>query len=172
MRKLLVASFVSLDGVVESPMNWASRFFDNEGTEYALRKLDEVEFFLLGRKAYETLAPVWSTSSGNAYTDRINGLKKLVASTTLTKVTWNASLLKGDVAKVLATLKRRDGGHILKYGVTAPDLTLIENKLVAMSTTCGSCRRVSVRAKELSLTSKTTSSISSCSTRTGLRTGS
>jgi hypothetical protein len=46
-------------------------------------KLDDVEFFLLGRKAYQTLAPVWSTIKGNAYIDRINGLKKLVASTTL-----------------------------------------------------------------------------------------
>ena len=130
MRKLIVASFISLDGVVESPMTWASRFFDDEGRAYALCKLDDVEFFLLGRKAYETFAPVWSTASGNAYTDRINGLKKLVASRTLTEVTWNASLLKGDVAKELAALKRQDGGHILKYGVTALDRTLIENKLV------------------------------------------
>ena len=70
MRKLLVSSLVSLDGVVESPMTWASRFFDNECTEYALHKLDDVEFFLLGRKAYQTLAPVWSTIKGNAYIDR------------------------------------------------------------------------------------------------------
>jgi dihydrofolate reductase len=130
MRKLLVGSFVSLDGVVESPMNWASRFFDNECTEYALRKLDDVEFFLLGRKAYETLAPVWSTITGNAYIDRINGLKKLVASTTLDKVAWNASLLKGDVAKELAKLKGQGGGHIMKYGITALDRTLLYNGLV------------------------------------------
>jgi hypothetical protein len=55
MRKLLVSSFVSLDGVVESPMTWASRFFDDECREYAHRKLDDVEFFLLGRKAHEAL---------------------------------------------------------------------------------------------------------------------
>jgi dihydrofolate reductase len=130
MRKLLVSSFVSLDGVVESPMTWAHRFFDDECTEYALRKLDDVEFFLLGRVAYETFAPVWSTITGNAYIGRINGLKKLVASTTLDKVAWNASLLKGDVAKELATLKRQSGGHIMKYGITALDRTLLYNGLV------------------------------------------
>jgi dihydrofolate reductase len=130
MRKLLVASFVSLDGVVESPMTWASRFFDNEGIEYALRKLDDVEFFLLGRVAYETFAPVWSTIKDNPYIGRINGLKKLVASTTLDKVAWNASLLDGDLAKELAALKREDGGHIMKYGVTALDRTLLYNGLV------------------------------------------
>jgi len=76
VRKLLVSSFVSLDGVVEAPMTWASRFFDDECREYALRKLDDVEYFLLGRKAYEALVPAWTTVTGNAYIDRINGLKK------------------------------------------------------------------------------------------------
>ena len=130
MRKLLVSSFVSLDGVVESPMTWSSRFFDDECRAYALRKLDDVEFFLLGRKAYETFVPAWPAIAGNAYIDRINELKKLVASTTLDEVKWNASLLKGDVAKGLAELKSQTGGHILKYGVTQLDRTLLDNGLV------------------------------------------
>jgi hypothetical protein len=57
LRKLLVSSFVSLDGVVESPMTWAPRFFDDECREYFHRKLDDVEFFLLGRKVYEAFVP-------------------------------------------------------------------------------------------------------------------
>jgi dihydrofolate reductase len=130
MRKLLVSSFVSLDGVVESPMTWASRFFDDECRAYAHRKLDDVEFFLLGRKAYESFVPAWPTITGNAYIDRINGLKKLVVSTTLDEVKWNASLIRGDVAEELAALKSQAGGHILKYGVTALDRTLLDNKLV------------------------------------------
>jgi dihydrofolate reductase len=130
VRKLLVSSFVSLDGVVEAPMTWASRFFDDECREYALRKLDDVEYFLLGRKAYETLVPAWTTVTGNAYIDRINGLKKLVASTTLDEVRWNASLIKGQVAKELATLKSQVGGHILKYGISQLDRTLLDNGLV------------------------------------------
>lgn len=129
MRKLLVSSFVSLDGVVESPMTWASRFFDDECRDYAHRKLEDVEFFLLGRKGYEAFAP-WTGVSGNAYIDRINGLKKLVASRTLNEVKWNASLLKGDVAKALAALKSQTGGNILKYGVTALDRTLLNQNLV------------------------------------------
>jgi dihydrofolate reductase len=130
MRKLLVSSFVSLDGVVESPMTWASRFFDDECRDYAYRKLEEVEFFLLGRKAYEAFAPAWTGVSGNAYIDRIKGLKKLVASRTLNEVKWNASLLKGDVAKALAALKSQTGRNILKYGVTALDRTLLNQNLV------------------------------------------
>ena len=53
-----------------------------------------------------------------------------MASTTLGEVAWNASLLKGDVAKELAKLKRENGGHIMKYGVTALDRTLLDNELV------------------------------------------
>jgi len=130
MRKLLVSSFVSLDGVVESPMAWAHRFFGDECSEYAYHKLDDVEFFLLGRKAYETFLPVWPNITGKVYIDRINRLKKLVASTTLGDVAWNASLLKGDIAEELAALKSQDGGHIIKYGVTALDRTLLDHKLV------------------------------------------
>ena len=57
MRKLLVSSFVSLDGVVESPMTWASRFFDDECTEYALRKLDDVEFSFSAASPTKPLLP-------------------------------------------------------------------------------------------------------------------
>jgi len=53
-----------------------------------------------------------------------------VASTTLDKVAWNASLLKGDVAKELARLKRQSGRHIMKYGITALDRALLYNGLV------------------------------------------
>jgi len=130
MRKLLVSSFVSLDGVVESPMTWAHRFFNDECTEYALRKLDDVEFFLLGRSRLRNLCSRLVYHHGKRILGRINGLKKLVASTTLDKVAWNASLLKGDVAKELATLKRQSGGHIMKYGITALDRTLLYNGLV------------------------------------------
>jgi dihydrofolate reductase len=165
MRKLLVSSFVSLDGVVESRMTWASRFFDDECREYALRKLDDFEYFLLGRKAYDALVPAWTTTvTGNAFIDRINGLKKLVASTTLDEVRWNASFIRGDVAKELATLKSQVGGHLLKYGVSQLDRTLLDNGLVDEYAS-GSCRPESVRANEPSPRSMRTSSIWNSSAR-------
>jgi hypothetical protein len=66
MRKLVVSSFVSLDGVVESPMTWASRYLDDECKQYALRKLDNVEYFLMGRIAYEMFFPVWPHVKGDS----------------------------------------------------------------------------------------------------------
>jgi hypothetical protein len=42
MRRLIVSSFVSLDGVIESPMTWTSPFFDDESKEHAYKQLAAV----------------------------------------------------------------------------------------------------------------------------------
>ena len=129
VRKLIVGSFVSLDGVVEAPMNWASPFFVGDALDHSYAKAGEAEYFLLGRVTYELFSSRWPQIQGK-YMDRMNGMKKLVASRALTEVGWNASLIKGDVAEGLATIKAQDGGDILKYGVSNLDQTLLANKLV------------------------------------------
>lgn len=123
VRKLLVSSFVSLDGVIEAPMSWVGAHFDAECKEYAYNKLANVEFFLLGRLTYEMFSARWPQIKGDKYIDRINGLKKLVVSRTLKNVAWNASLIAGDVAAELATIKKQPGANIMKYGISDLDRT-------------------------------------------------
>jgi dihydrofolate reductase len=130
MRKLMVSSFVSLDGVIEAPMKWIGPYFGDECKEYAYQKLTDVELFLLGRVTYEMFSGTWPQIKGDPYIDRINGMKKLVASRTLKQVTWNASLIDGDVATKLAEVKREPGGNIMKYGISELDRTLVANTLV------------------------------------------
>jgi dihydrofolate reductase len=130
MRKLIVGSFISLDGVVEAPMDWASPFFDDEAKEHAYGSLADVEFFLLGRVTYEMFSARWPQIKGDKYMDRMNGLKKLVATRTLKEVAWNASLIEGDVATAIARIKKEPGGNILKYGVGNLDRTLLVSRLV------------------------------------------
>ena len=130
MRKLAVSSFISLDGVIESPMTWMLPFFDDQSKEYAYQQLADVDVFLLGRATYDIFSAHWPQIRGDKYFDRINGLKKLVASTTLNDVTWNASVIAGDVAATLTALKAQRGGTIMKYGITQLDRTLLANKLV------------------------------------------
>jgi dihydrofolate reductase len=130
MRKLMVASFVSLDGVVEAPMSWVGSYFDDECKEYAYKRLADVDIFLLGRITYEMFSARWPQVKGDKYLDRINGLKKLVASRTLKQVTWNASLIADDVAAEIAEVKRQPGANIMKYGISALDRTLVASKLV------------------------------------------
>lgn len=129
MRKLIVGSFVSLDGVIGSPMDWASPFFSEEAVEHAYRKAGEADYFLLGRKTYEMFAAKWPALTGK-YMDRMNGLRKLVATRTLTSATWNAEIIEGDVIEAIAKLKQEPGGTILKYGLTQLDRTLLGAGLI------------------------------------------
>jgi len=92
-RKLKVGSFVSLDGVIENPTKIAGSCFDEEVKEYSFGALADVGFLLLGRIAYEMFASRPETK-GDKYAGRLNGMKKLVASRTLKKMAWNASLIK------------------------------------------------------------------------------
>lgn len=48
MRKLIVGSFVSLDGVIEAPMNWASPFFVGDALEHSYAKAGEAEYSCSG----------------------------------------------------------------------------------------------------------------------------
>jgi dihydrofolate reductase len=130
MRKLVESTFVSLDGVVESPERWAMPFWGNDSKNAALSHLAEFDAFLLGRVTYEKFAATWSQIKGDPYFDRINSMPKFVASTTLTDATWNATLINGDVAESVAALKRQPGKNIIKYGTSHFDQTLIRHKLI------------------------------------------
>src|SRR5687767_11592011 len=102
MRKLISGAFVSLDGVIEKPWEWIGNYFDQEGKEYASQKLDGADIFLLGRKTYERFSSTWAHVKGDGYLDRVNAIEKRVVSETLSKVDWNASLIKGDPATAIA----------------------------------------------------------------------
>ncbi|MBA2313400.1 MAG: dihydrofolate reductase family protein [Actinobacteria bacterium] len=85
---------------------------------------------LLGRKTYEGFAEAWPARTGDDYSDRINSLPKYVASTTLQKTTWNATLIKDVVAGEVAKLKEQTGPSILKFGTGELDHTLMQHNLV------------------------------------------
>lgn len=130
VRKLVESTFVSLDGVVESPERWALPFWGSDNKDAALSHLAEFDAFLFGRLTYQKFAANWSQIKGDPYFDRINSMPKFVASNTLRDVTWNATLLEGDVAERVAALKQQPGKNIIKYGTSHLDRTLIRHKLI------------------------------------------
>jgi dihydrofolate reductase len=132
MRKLVEATLVSLDGVVGSPEEWALPMWGEENKNHAQAALADVDTFLLGRVTYEKFVAAWSQVSGDPYLDTINRLPKLVASASLseTELTWNATLLKGDVPAELARLKKQPGKTIMKYGTGQLDRALISAGLI------------------------------------------
>jgi dihydrofolate reductase len=130
MRNLVESTFVTLDGVIGSPEKWGPPYWDDEHAKYAHDLLFAADALLLGRKTYEVFAEAWPARSGDEYTERINGLPKYVASTTLQQTKWNATLLKGDIAGEVARLKQQPGQNILKFGTGELDRALMEQALV------------------------------------------
>jgi dihydrofolate reductase len=130
VRKLVEATFVSLDGVVESPERWALPLWSQANKDASLSHLNEFDTFLLGRATYEKFAATWSQIKGDPYFDRVNAMRKFVASRKLKNTTWNATLLEGDVAEEVARLKQMPGKDIIKYGTGTLDQTLIDHRLV------------------------------------------
>jgi dihydrofolate reductase len=55
---------------------------------------------------------------------------KYVASTTLDDATWNATVIRGDVAAEVARMKQEPGENILKFGTGELDRTVRDRGLV------------------------------------------
>jgi dihydrofolate reductase len=138
VRKLIVSEFLTLDGVMEAPggeeghphSGWVFDFMGPEQERYKLEETMEAESLLLGRVTYEGFAEAWPPRSGQ-FADKMNAMRKHVASTTLDSLDWeNSTLLAGDVPTAVAELKQGDGGPILVAGSCTLAQTLIANDLV------------------------------------------
>lgn len=146
MRKLTVAEFVSLDGVMQAPGGededreggfqhggWQMPYNDEVAGERIGASMAKTGAFLFGRKTYDIMAAYWPTQpDDDPFAKILNGLPKYVASTTLSEpLTWQRStLLQGDAAKAVAELKEGDGGDIVVLGSGGLVQTLYENDLV------------------------------------------
>jgi dihydrofolate reductase len=130
VRKLVESTFMTLDGVISNPQDWSPPYWDEEHVGYARKLLFGADALLLGRKTYEVFAQAWPSRAGDDFSDRINGLPKYVASTTLDEAMWNSTVIKGDVAEEVAKLKQQEGESIVKYGTGELDRTLLEHGLV------------------------------------------
>ena len=128
MRKLIESTLVSLDGIIESPEQWA--IFDEEATQRSMQELDNYDAFVMGRVTYERFRDNWSSSSGNPYFDRIAAMPKYVASRSLDDVTWNATLLGPDIVTAIRDLKAQRGKDLIKYGTSRLDATLFAADLI------------------------------------------
>lgn len=132
MRKLIVLSFISLDGVMQAPGGpeedptggfkhggWMFGYFDDFLLKVMVKQMSKPFDLLLGRKTYEIFAAHWphANTSEDPFAARINNAKKYVASKTLTKLDWNNSeLIKGDVWNEIKKIKEQDGPEIQVHG--------------------------------------------------------
>lgn len=131
MRKLIASSFVSLDGVMQSPGGpeedptsgfalggWTFTYWD-EVMGRSMRGFDgKGRDLLLGRKTFEIFEAHWPFQPADDPTAiTLNAARKFVASRTLTTLGWNnATLLAGEVSEAVARLKAQDGNDLQVIG--------------------------------------------------------
>ena len=120
MRKLIVSTFASLDGIMQAPGGpeedptgnftlggWMFGYMD-ESIDISAAGFDGKDRELvLGRRTYEIFEAYWPYQPDDDPTARtLNAAKKYVASRTLTTLHWhNATLLHGDVVSAIIALK-------------------------------------------------------------------
>src|SRR5713101_4833527 len=144
MRKLIVLTFITLDGVMQGPGGptedtsgnftsggWTVPYFDeflgNSMGEQMSRPFD----LLLGRKTFEIFASYCPYHEEQGPGPGINNATKYVASNTLHSHDWKKSVfLKGDVAEEVSKLKQQDGRVIFIYGSGNLIQTLLKHDLI------------------------------------------
>jgi dihydrofolate reductase len=143
--KLVVGTFVTLDGVMQAPGGpeedrsggfdhggWLVPYFDDmmgQVMDDWIRRADGV---LLGRKTYEIFAAHWPYVTGDdPMAAKLNSVRKHVVSRTLDRVDWNnSSLVKGDVVAAIRRLKDEPGSELQVHGSGDLIQTLLEHHLI------------------------------------------
>jgi dihydrofolate reductase len=146
MRELIVAEFITLDGVVQAPGGadedtdggfrhggWTRPFWHDDIGKHFFQTMSGADAMLLGRRtweihggAFEAMAP------GNPFADALNAVRKYVVSTTLKSASaWRNSIIIGaDVVDSVRRLKQEPGKNILLDGSSKLVPLLAGNDLV------------------------------------------
>jgi dihydrofolate reductase len=132
LRQLINSTYITLDGAIENPHLWPAlaRGTSDEGGQIQTELLERCDIVLMGRRTYDSFAPAWSARSGDPYSDRINAMRKVVVSTTLSDPEWtNTEVIAGDVVDRVRELKAEAGGHVVQYGFGDVSRLLLEHDL-------------------------------------------
>ena len=135
MGHLIVHASMSVNGAFEAPTpeNWL--VLDSDSAGASLEQLTLADAMVLGRKTYEGLAAVWPGLADDpemaTFAERINAMPKYVASRTLSEpLTWNSTLLEGDLEERIRALKSEHRANLIISGVGEMAHTLTEAGLV------------------------------------------
>ena len=144
MRKIHVLTFVTLDGVMQSPGGrdedtsggfdaggWLVGYFDDFVGQQMGKDMGRDFDLLLGRRTYDILASYWphTTEPG---AELINKAKKHVATHRPLATDWKGTgaRLEGDVVDAVKKLKSRSGPELQVHGSGALIQTLLANDLI------------------------------------------
>jgi dihydrofolate reductase len=146
MRKIIIAEFMTLDGVIQAPGGekedteggfshggWTRPYWHDDIGKHFFDAMSGADTLLLGRKTWEIHGGAFDPMlDGDPFGDVMKAMKKYVVSTTLASADlWrNSTIISDDVVGSVQRLKQQDGKNILLDGSSVLAHTLIENDLV------------------------------------------
>ncbi|MDP8957942.1 MAG: dihydrofolate reductase family protein [Actinomycetota bacterium] len=144
MRKLIVSTFLTIDGVMQAPGGpgeddsggfehggWSVNYWDEQMGQVMDEALSTPFGMVLGRKTYDIMAAHWPHASEEAGAKTFNDATKYVASRSRPALEWsNSVLIEGDAAEGIAALKKEDGPELQVHGSGNLIQTLLRHNLV------------------------------------------
>ena len=144
MRKLIVSTFLTLDGVMQAPGGpeeddsggfthggWSVNYWDEMMPEVMGEALSAPFDLVLGRKTYDIFAAHWPHAPEEEGAKLFNEATKHVASRSQPTLEWSNSVpIEGDVAEGIAALKKEDGPELQVHGSGNLIQTLLRHDLV------------------------------------------
>lgn len=141
MRKLVVLTFLSLDGVMQAPggkgedssggfdlEGWTVPYFDEVMGEVMGRQTGMPFDLLVGRKTYDIFAAYWPLQGDD---DLFKYSKKYVVTHRPVDTSWEGTVpIGGDVVSEIRKLKQADGPMLQVHGSSELIQTLLANDLV------------------------------------------
>ena len=144
MRKLIVSTFLTLDGVMQAPGGpgeddsggfayggWSVNYWDEQMGQVMGEAMSTPFDLVLGRKTYDIFAAHWPHATDDAGAKPLNDATKYVASRGHPMLEWsNSVLIEGDAAEGIAALKQEDGPELQVHGSGNLIQTLLRHDLV------------------------------------------
>ena len=144
MRRLIVSTFLTLDGVMQAPGGpeeddsggfahggWSVNYWDELMGQVMAEAVSTPFAMVLGRRTYDIMAAHWPHASEEDGAKPFNDATKYVASRSHPRLAWsNSVLIEGDAAEGLATLKQEDGPELQVHGSGNLIQTLLRHDLV------------------------------------------
>jgi len=144
MRKLMVNTFLTLDGVMQAPGGpeeddsggfalggWSVNYWDDMMGEVMGEAMSAPFDLLLGRKTYDIFAAYWPHATEELGAKPLNDATKYVVSRSHPTLGWGPSvLIEGDGAEGVAALKKEDGPELQVHGSANLIQTLSRHNLV------------------------------------------
>jgi dihydrofolate reductase len=145
MRELIVAEFITLDGMIQAPGGaqedtdggfkyggWTQPYWHDDIGTHFFQAMSQADALLLGRKTWQIHGGAFEPMVGDPFGDVMNNIHKYVVSATLQSTSaWrNSTLIRENVADSVRQLKQQPGKNILVDGSSVLMQVLAQNDLV------------------------------------------